>query len=214
MISSSQSQIHREAWTYVNQSQSSETDINIQKLLPWLSDISYITRATFRANMRVLSWSKKLSLSSERSRKVRKDNMKCSRRTSLRVSVSSISRFLSSSSLPLLRRPRAPVIPDHESPVLQPLTITITPRPRAATLAHTREMRTVLQQRFTQRILERSRASVILEARQEMEREGGDSNTTHQEEDVYVPFDFHQQRLKSRIRERQPSEETVYMTMS
>ena len=171
--------------------------------------------------MRVLSWSKKLSLSSERRKKCAGDSLKSvksgGRKSPLRRSVSSLSRFLSSSSLPLsLRRPRARVIPDHESPVLLPLTIRLDtasrPRPRATTLGQRSEMRSLLQQRFTQRIMERSRAAVILEARQEIERESRDVVTQDQEkEDVYVPFDFHVET--KRFTEKQPSEEDLYMTM-
>ena len=175
--------------------------------------------------MRVLSWSKKLSLSSERRKKSAGDSLKSvksgGRKSPLRRSVSSLSRFLSSSSLPssLLRRPRPRVIPDHESPVLLPLTIRLDtgarPRPRATTLGQRSEMRSLLQQRFTQRIMERSRAAVILEARQEIERESRDLVTMDLEkEDVYVPFDFHAETMKRKSRERQPSEEDFYMTMS
>ena len=170
--------------------------------------------------MRVLSWSKnlsfsKLSLSSERHKK------SASKKSPLRKSVSSLSRFLSSSSLPLsLRRPRAREIPDHCSPVLLPLTIrldtaSLRPRPRASTLGHRSQMRSLLQQRFTQRIIERSRANVILEARQEIETESKNPGNLDQEtEDVYVSCDFSLQTTKRRTRKRQPSEEDPYMTMS
>ena len=76
-------------------------------------------------------------------------------------------------------------------------------------------MRSLLQQRFTQRIIERSRANVILEARQEIESESKDPGNLDQEtEDVYVSCDFPLQTTKRRTRERQPSEEDPYMTMS
>ena len=105
------------------------------------------------------------------------------------------------------------MIPDHESPVLLPLTIRLDtgarPRPRATTLGQRSEMRSLLQQRFTQRIMERSRAAVILEARQEIERESIDQ----EKEDVYVPFDFYAETMKRKSRERQLSEEDLYMTM-
>ena len=73
-------------------------------------------------------------------------------------------------------------------------------------------MRSLLQQRFTQRILERSRANVILEARQEIESERNDPEI----EDVYVTCDFHLQTPKRRTRETQTltSEEDPYMTMN
>ena len=73
-------------------------------------------------------------------------------------------------------------------------------------------MRSLLQQRFTQRILERSRANVILEARQEIESESKDPEM----EDVYVTCDFPLQTTKIRSRERQTltSEEDPYMTMN
>ena len=169
--------------------------------------------------MRVLSWSKKLSLSSERHKKAARDSLKSvSKKSPLRKSVSSLSRFLSSSSLPLsLRRSRAREIPDHCSPVLLPLTIrldtaSLRPRHRASTLGHRSEMRSLLQQRFTQRILERSGANVILEARQEIESERNDPEI----EDVYVTCDFHLQTPKRRTRGRQTltSEEDPYMTMN
>ena len=173
--------------------------------------------------MRVLSWSKKLSLSSDRHKKAAGDSLKSlksgPRKSPLRRSVSSLSRFLSSSSLPLsLRRPRARVIPDHESPVLLPLTISLDtaslrPRPRATTLGQRSEMRSLLQQRFTQRIIERSRAAVILEARQEIEREQSRDIVTQEKEDVYVPFEFHVEQTPRRPRKRQPLEEDLYMTM-
>ena len=68
-------------------------------------------------------------------------------------------------------------------------------------------MRSLLQQRFTQRIIERSRAAIIIEARQEIERE------KKEKEDVYVPFDFHIGTMTRIPRERQPSQEDLYMTM-
>ena len=74
-------------------------------------------------------------------------------------------------------------------------------------------MRSLLQQRFTQRIMERSRAAVILEARQEIEREQSRDIVTQEKEDVYVPFYFHVDTTPRRPRERQPSEEDLYMTM-
>ena len=181
--------------------------------------------------MRALSWSKKLSLSSsklslssDRHKKAAGDSLKSlksgQRKSPLRRSVSSLSRFLSSSSLPssLLRRPRARVIPDHESPVLLPLTISLDtaslrPRPRATTLGQRSEMRSLLQQRFTQRIIERSRAAVILEARQEIEREQSSDIVNQEKEDVYVPFEFHVEQTPRRPRKRQPLEEDLYMTM-
>ena len=172
--------------------------------------------------MRVLSWSKKLSLSSERHKKAARDSLKSvSKKSPLRKSVSSLSRFLSSSSLPLsLRRSRAREIPDHCSPVLLPLTIrldtaSLRPRHRASSLGHRSEMRSLLQQRFTQRILERSRANVILEARQEIESESkAIVNLEEETEDVYVSCDFPLQTSTIRTRERQPSGEDPYMTMS
>ena len=73
-------------------------------------------------------------------------------------------------------------------------------------------MRSLLQQRFTQRIIERSRANVILEAMQEIETESKDLEM----EDIYVTCDFHLQTTKRRTSERQPltSEEDPYMTMN
>ena len=174
--------------------------------------------------MGVRTWSKNLSLSSlslssEYNKKAARDSLKSvSKKSPLRKSVSSLSRFLSSSSLPLsLRRSRVREIPDHCSPVLLPLTIrldtaSLRPRHRASSLGHRSEMRSLLQQRFTQRILERSRANVILEARQEIENESKDP----EKEDVYVTWDFPLQTTNIRSRERQTltSEEDPYMTMS
>ena len=78
-------------------------------------------------------------------------------------------------------------------------------------------MRSLLQQRFTQRILERSRANVILEARQEIESESkAIVNLEEETEDVYVTCDFPLQTSTIRTRERQTltSEEDPYMTLN
>ena len=178
--------------------------------------------------MKVLSWSQKLSIVDKtvvKMRKTKNSKLKAHKRTGLRKSVSSLSKFLSSSPLRSLRgrswssSSKCSVAMDDCSPVLLPLTIRIDPgniaarRPRSNTLcADKSELRTILQQRFTQRILERSRAAVILEARHQLENEI--NNTC--EEDVYVPCEFNNtnRNVKKKKSIKEELEEDFYMTMS
>ena len=177
--------------------------------------------------MKVLSWSQKLSIGDKaivKMRKTKNSELKAHKKTGLKKSVSSLSKFLSSSPLRSLRgrswssSSKCSVAMDDCSPVLLPLTIGIDPgnigarRPRSNTLcADKSELRTILQQRFTQRILERSRAAVILEARHQLEKE---TNNTC-EEDVYVPCEFNNTaRNVKRKSVKEELEEDFYMTMS
>ena len=56
-------------------------------------------------------------------------------------------------------------------------------------------------------------AAVILEARQQLEKEIS-NQSSEENEDVYVPFDFNHQRRKVRENIPESDEEDVYMTMS
>ena len=61
--------------------------------------------------------------------------------------------------------------------------------------------------------MERSMAAVILEARQQLEKEIS-NQSSEENEDVYVPFDFNLERRKVRENIPESDEEDVYMTMS
>ena len=142
--------------------------------------------------MKVVSWTRKLSVSQSSS----------PTKTRLRKSVSSLSRLLS----PGLRRERR-----RESKVLLPLRITLE-RPcelvvRSPPTARDRSyIRLILQQRVSQRIRDRSRDALIREARNQLQ-------TQNVQEDVYVPLDFPKERkLFKHIHQEQ--EEELYMTMS
>ena len=56
-------------------------------------------------------------------------------------------------------------------------------------------------------------AAVILEARQQLEKEIS-NQSSEENEDVYVPFDFNLERRKVRENIPESDEEDVYMTMS
>ena len=182
--------------------------------------------------MKVISWSKKLSLGKRQSVKSttsKKVNILGAKRIPLRKSVSSVSRFLSSTPLKLLRsNSKSKEVATHESPVLMPLTIRLDSdssdklvkiRPRSHTLCDRTELRNILHQRVTQRIMERSMAAVILEAKQELKKEHNNINNNDNvlrnnivEDDVYVPFDF--QAEKKKHESITNSKEDFYMTMS
>ena len=182
--------------------------------------------------MKVISWSKKLSLGKKQSVKsttFKKVNLLAPKRIPLRKSVSSVSKFLSSTPLKLLRsNSKSKEVATNESPVLMPLTIRLDSdssnklvkiRPRSHTLCDRTELRNILHQRVTQRIMERSMAAVILEAKQELKKEHINVNNNSdvllqhklEEDDVYVPFDFQAERLK---KESVKTEEDFYMAMS
>ena len=172
--------------------------------------------------MKVLSWSKKLSFSDKpKLRKTRSSQLKSSKKSGLKKSVSSISRFLSSSTpLKSLKNRSKSSVASDDVPVLLPLTIKLennisSPfiRPRSQTLCDRSELRSILHQRFRQRIMERSMAAVILEARQQLEKEIS-NQSSEENEDVYVPFDFNLERRKVRENIPESDEEDVYMTMS
>ena len=145
-------------------------------------------------NMKVVSWTRKLSFTQSTS----------PTKTRLRKSVSSLSRLLS----PALRRERR-----KESKVLLPLRITLE-RPcevvvrRPPTARDRSYIRLILQQRVSQRIRDRSREALIREARNQLH-----SQTV--QEDVYVPLDFARARERKLFRHNhQEQEEELYMTMS
>ena len=162
-------------------------------------------------SMKVVSWSKKLS--------ILKPQEKGSRRSGplLRRSVSSISR--------LLRRHTSTSTTSTTNTStkcsLLPLTIVTSGtagsyRSRAQTWDRT-EVRTILHQRLAQRIMERSMAALITEARHQLQAESS-RPASPDTEDVYVPFDFSRERRrfqqKQRIVEEEEEEEDFYMTMS
>ena len=142
--------------------------------------------------MKVVSWTRKLSVSQSSS----------PTKTRLRKSVSSLSRLLS----PGLRRERR-----KESKVLLPLRITLE-RPcelvvRSPPTARDRSyIRLILQQRVSQRIRDRSRDALIREARNQLQ-------TQNVQEDVYVPFDFDRERKLFKNNHHGEGEE-LYMAMS
>ena len=159
--------------------------------------------------MKVVSWSKKLSIlkPQEKSRRRRSGPL-------LRRSVSSISR--------LLRRHTSTTSNTSTSTKcsLLPLTIVTSGtagsyRSRAQTWDRS-EVRTILHQRLAQRIMERSMAALITEARHQLRAESSQP-ACQDTEDVYVPFDFSRERRRFQQRQRiveEEEEEDFYMTMS
>ena len=161
--------------------------------------------------MKVVSWSKKLS--------ILKPQEKSRRRSGplLRRSVSSISR--------LLRRHTSTSTSTSTSSTsstkcsLLPLTIVTSGtagsyRSRAQTWDRS-EVRTILHQRLAQRIMERSMAALITEARHQLQAESSQP-ASQDTEDVYVPFDFSRERRHFQQKQRivEEEEEDFYMTMS
>ena len=194
--------------------------LNINNVEVASQDQSSLLHKTVK--MKVLSWSKKLSFSEKpKLRKTRSSQLKSNKKSGLKKSVSSISRFLSSSTpLKSLKNRSKSSVASDDVPVLLPLTIKLENnisssfiRPRSQTLCDRSELRSILHQRFRQRIMERSMAAVILEARQQLEKEIS-NQSSEENEDVYVPFDFNHQRRKVRGNIPESDEEDVYMTMS
>ena len=162
-------------------------------------------------SMKVVSWSKKLS--------ILKPQEKSRRRSGplLRRSVSSISR--------LLRRHTSTSTSTTSTSTsstkcsLLPLTIVTSGtagsyRSRAQTWDRS-EVRTILHQRLAQRIMERSMAALITEARHQLQAESSQP-ASQDTEDVYVPFDFSRERRHFQQKQRivEEEEEDFYMTMS
>ena len=161
--------------------------------------------------MKVVSWSKKLSIlkPQEKSRRRRSGPL-------LRRSVSSISR--------LLRRHTSTSTSTTSTTStstkcsLLPLTIVTSGtagsyRSRAQTWDRS-EVRTILHQRLAQRIMERSMAALITEARHQLQAESSQP-ASQDTEDVYVPFDFSRERRHFQQKQRiVEEEEDFYMTMS
>ena len=160
--------------------------------------------------MKVVSWSKKLS--------ILKPQEKSRRRSGplLRRSVSSISRLLrrhtstSSSTTSTTSTSKCSLLP---------LTIVTSGtagsyRSRAQTWDRS-EVRTILHQRLAQRIMERSMAALITEARHQLQAESSQP-ASQDTEDVYVPFDFSRERRHFQQKQRivEEEEEDFYMTMS
>ena len=160
-------------------------------------------------SMKVVSWSKKLSIlkPQEKSRRRRSGPL-------LRRSVSSISR--------LLRRHTSTSTSTTSTSStkcsLLPLTIVTSGtagsyRSRAQTWDRS-EVRTILHQRLAQRIMERSMAALITEARHQLQAESSQP-ASQDTEDVYVPFDFSRERRRFQQKQRiVEEEEDFYMTMS
>ena len=160
--------------------------------------------------MKVVSWSKKLSIlkPQEKSRRRRSGPL-------LRRSVSSISRLLrrhtstSSSTTSTTSTSKCSLLP---------LTIVTSGtagsyRSRAQTWDRS-EVRTILHQRLAQRIMERSMAALITEARHQLQAESSQP-ASQDTEDVYVPFDFSRERRHFQQKQRiVEEEEDFYMTMS
>ena len=161
--------------------------------------------------MKVVSWSKKLSIlkPQEKSRRRRSGPL-------LRRSVSSISRLLrrhtstSSSTTSTTSTSKCSLLP---------LTIVTSGtagsyRSRAQTWDRS-EVRTILHQRLAQRIMERSMAALITEARHQLQAESSQP-ASQDTEDVYVPFDFSRERRRFQQKQRivEEEEEDFYMTMS
>ena len=160
-------------------------------------------------SMKVVSWSKKLS--------ILKPQEKSRRRSGplLRRSVSSISRLLrrhtstSSSTTSTTSTSKCSLLP---------LTIVTSGtagsyRSRAQTWDRS-EVRTILHQRLAQRIMERSMAALITEARHQLQAESSQP-ASQDTEDVYVPFDFSRERRHFQQKQRiVEEEEDFYMTMS
>ena len=164
-------------------------------------------------SMKVVSWSKKLS--------ILKPQEKGSRRSGplLRRSVSSISRLLRRhTSTSTTSTSTTSTTSTSTKCSLLPLTIVTSGtagsyRSRAQTWDRT-EVRTILHQRLAQRIMERSMAALITEARHQLQAESS-RPASPDTEDVYVPFDFSRERRRFQQKQRiVEEEEDFYMTMS
>ena len=164
-------------------------------------------------SMKVVSWSKKLS--------ILKPQEKGSRRSGplLRRSVSSISRLLRRHTSTSTTSTTSTSSSTSTKCSLLPLTIVTSGtagsyRSRAQTWDRT-EVRTILHQRLAQRIMERSMAALITEARHQLQAESS-RPASPDTEDVYVPFDFSRERRRFQQKQRivEEEEEDFYMTMS
>ena len=162
-------------------------------------------------SMKVVSWSKKLS--------ILKPQEKSSRRSGplLRRSVSSISRLLRRHTSTSTSTTSTTSTSSTKCSLL-PLTIVTSGtagsyRSRAQTWDRS-EVRTILHQRLAQRIMERSMAALITEARHQLQAESSQP-ASQDTEDVYVPFDFSRERRRFQQKQRiVEEEEDFYMTMS
>ena len=161
--------------------------------------------------MKVVSWSKKLS--------ILKPQEKSRRRSGplLRRSVSSISRLLRRHTSTSTSTTSTTSTSSTKCSLL-PLTIVTSGtagsyRSRAQTWDRS-EVRTILHQRLAQRIMERSMAALITEARHQLQAESSQP-ASQDTEDVYVPFDFSRERRRFQQKQRiVEEEEDFYMTMS
>ena len=163
--------------------------------------------------MKVVSWSKKLSIlkPQEKSRRRRSGPL-------LRRSVSSISRLLRRHTSTSTSTTSNNSTSSTKCSLL-PLTIVTSGtagsyRSRAQTWDRS-EVRTILHQRLAQRIMERSMAALITEARHQLQAESSQP-ASQDTEDVYVPFDFSRERRRFQQKQRivEEEEEDFYMTMS
>ena len=163
--------------------------------------------------MKVVSWSKKLSIlkPQEKSRRRRSGPL-------LRRSVSSISRLLRRHTSTSTSTTSTTSTSSTKCSLL-PLTIVTSGtagsyRSRAQTWDRS-EVRTILHQRLAQRIMERSMAALITEARHQLQAESSQP-ACQDTEDVYVPFDFSRERRRFQQKQRivEEEEEDFYMTMS
>ena len=161
--------------------------------------------------MKVVSWSKKLSIlkPQEKSRRRRSGPL-------LRRSVSSISRLLRRHTSTSTSTTSTTSTSSTKCSLL-PLTIVTSGtagsyRSRAQTWDRS-EVRTILHQRLAQRIMERSMAALITEARHQLQAESSQP-ASQDTEDVYVPFDFSRERRHFQQKQRIVEEEDFYMTMS
>ena len=164
--------------------------------------------------MKVVSWSKKLSIlkPQEKSRRRRSGPL-------LRRSVSSISRLLRRHTSTSTSTTSTSTSTTSTKCSLLPLTIVTSGtagsyRSRAQTWDRS-EVRTILHQRLAQRIMERSMAALITEARHQLQAESSQP-ASQDTEDVYVPFDFSRERRRFQQKQRivEEEEEDFYMTMS
>ena len=164
-------------------------------------------------SMKVVSWSKKLSIlkPQEKSRRRRSGPL-------LRRSVSSISRLLRRHTSTSTSTTSNNSTSSTKCSLL-PLTIVTSGtagsyRSRAQTWDRS-EVRTILHQRLAQRIMERSMAALITEARHQLQAESSQP-ASQDTEDVYVPFDFSRERRRFQQKQRivEEEEEDFYMTMS
>ena len=163
-------------------------------------------------SMKVVSWSKKLSIlkPQEKSRRRRSGPL-------LRRSVSSISRLLRRHTSTSTSTTSTSTSTTSTKCSLLPLTIVTSGtagsyRSRAQTWDRS-EVRTILHQRLAQRIMERSMAALITEARHQLQAESSQP-ASQDTEDVYVPFDFSRERRRFQQKQRIVEEEDFYMTMS